>query len=820
MKNMKVISKLPQNYIEKSVLISRLKKISTPDDGLFDKTFVFIKEATSLLDLVISGPFKDYTLHNSFHSKKIMHIADNIIDKKTLNILSPLELTIIIMSCYLHDLGMCLTEEEKSSILEKNEFTSFLKRRDDYYDTVKRKRTELNNAKEEKEKISLEIDVYQLHEAALSSYLRPLHANVKRYNELIDTIIKETRRVDLFEVAGFSFLNELIEVCVSHNESSNCLIETNGLYNERFPRKRTICGMDLNLQFCAGILRIIDILDFDRERTPHILFSALGIATKKVPGFEISLKEWNKHLSVHTITITEDEIVISSDCKFPIIEKCVIEFAQIIEKEIRDTTAILKNNAKEIASVYQLSIPARVRVQIRSIGYIFKDLAIRLNETAIINLLMGDKLYNHTEVALRELIQNAVEACIVRKRIEQNNSYKPLIKVSFEKINNVYTLVIEDNGIGMDEYILSEYFFKLGNSFYNSEDFNLFKETHNLGQYSSISRFGIGFLSVFLIGDIIVVETQSVYSTKKDFKHRIVTIEGINSLAVVKESNVERKGTTIKVILKESFQNEPSIKKMLGYIKENIVRPPIKVDVNDPFGNSFSLVHEHFVALNSKYIKNLENHNISHVCIDFKEFSSSLEGRCILFFKKVNDNFTLLNKSEFEWGKEPFKQPLLLIRFKGGNRVTVNGFMMRIKNIGSFLSSGMLIIPCIIDVDITNTHGITYDISRDRIIGKGLVNVRKEIIKSIIKGLKSKGLYENLTEKAKDFLDEREMGLVAPSPISLELSEKIMILLPEDNWPKGIHRDIAKELNVSNAEVTRHMRALEYMKMIKNPNKK
>lgn len=816
---MRLISKLPDNYIEKSVLISRLKEISIHDDGLYDKTLEFIKQATPLLDLVIAGPFKEYTLHNSLHSKKIMHIADNIIDSNTINTLSALELSIIIMSCYLHDLGMCLTETEKGRILQSKSFITFIKSNTVYYSRLEKKRNDLKNAIEENDKLVIENDIYQLQEAALSSYLRPEHANSKRYYELIKLILEESNRKDLFDISGFSFLDELIEVCVSHNESSNCLIESKGLYKERFPRKGTICGMRLNLQFCSAILRIIDILDFDRERTPHVLFSAIGVETKKLPGYEISLKEWNKHLSIHTIIINDDEIVISSDCKFPVIEKCVREFAQIIEREIRDTIAILKENAGDIVSDYKLNIPISVRVQIRPIGYTFKDLAIRLNESAIINLLMGDRLYSNSEVALRELLQNSVEACIVRQRIEEKSDYVPLICVSFDKINNDYTLIIEDNGIGMDEYILSEYFFKIGNSFYNSEDFNLFRESYQLGQYSSISRFGIGFLSVFLIGDVIIVESQSVYSIKKDFKHRVITIEGTNSLAFVQESDVEKKGTTIKVILKKSFQNEASIKKMLGYIKENIVRTPIKIDIKNPIGDGFSIFHDLlFTAVNPKYFKKLESFNIYYISIDFSRFSDSLEGRCIMFFKKVKGTYTFLNKSEFEWGKEPFKQPLLLINYKGGNRVTVNGFMMRIKKIGNLLSSNSVFIPCIIDIDITNTKGITYDVSRDRIIGKGLINVRKEILNAISKGLKSKGLYDDLTEETKAFLDNRERAFVSPTAIDTDLSNRIIALLPKDHWPTGIHREIAEKLNVSNAVITRHMKALLFMKKIRNPN--
>ena len=60
------------------------------------------------------------------HSKKLLHLAEYLIPLETMNFLSALELAILIMSFYLHDLGLCITQTEKERIIKSEEFNSFI----------------------------------------------------------------------------------------------------------------------------------------------------------------------------------------------------------------------------------------------------------------------------------------------------------------------------------------------------------------------------------------------------------------------------------------------------------------------------------------------------------------------------------------------------------------------------------------------------------------------------------------------------------------------------------------------------------------------
>ncbi len=105
---------------------------------------------------------------------------------------------------------------------------------------------------------------------------------------------------------------------------------------------------------------------------------------------------------------------------------------------------------------------------------------------------MGTKLYGDPEVALRELIQNSIDACLLRKAQELSweNSYKPEIKIRYYTEHNEDVLEIIDNGTGMDQQIIDSYYSKVGSSFYKSAEFYDLKSQSN-AKFTPTSRLHI-----------------------------------------------------------------------------------------------------------------------------------------------------------------------------------------------------------------------------------------------------------------------------------------------------------------------------------------
>ena len=98
------------------------------------------------------------------------------------------------------------------------------------------------------------------------------------------------------------------------------------------------------------------------------------------------------------------------------------------------------------------------------------------------------KAQNKLKVVIRELLQNAVDACRAG-----NNNVSVGISVTFN--GNKSTLKVWDQGIGMSSKDINDYFLVVGKS--SKDKF-----------YNLTGSFGIGILSVFLIGNKVQVVTK------------------------------------------------------------------------------------------------------------------------------------------------------------------------------------------------------------------------------------------------------------------------------------------------------------------------
>jgi len=813
---MTVITQPPENIYE-CKLLSLLATKSTTSDGLMEKVVQFIKIATPLLDMIIAGPFKEYTLHNRDHAKKVVHLSGQIVNDSVLNRLSALELAVIIFSSFTHDMGMHLTSNEHKRIIQSQDFIDTILDWPELHKELELSRLKLKNIMDETERLTLETHLFQLQETALAAYLRPRHALRETYLTIFDRLKTEAGRKDLFEVSNVSFEDYLIDICMSHNLDIAVLAESNGPYNDRFPRDIIVGGQSLNAQFCATVLRLSDILDFDRERTPHILFESLGISNSNIPGAEVSLKEWSKHLAVHTLDINDGEIIVIADTHHPVIECSVREFCNVIERELRDSMAVLKRNPPNILDIYSFELPTSVRSRIRSIGYVYKDISFKLNQSAILTLLMGEHLYSKRVAALRELIQNAIDACNARALIDRSN-YQPSITLRY------YTdgycrkwLEVSDNGIGMDERVLSDYFFQVGSCYYKSPEFHKLTRQSGREKYPAISRFGIGVISTFMIGDILEVNTKNGFSPRGDTKSRRLVVEARGGLAFVTEEPEGLQGTTVRVQLKEDalfkYGESSFWEEVNNYLSKVIVRPMIPINISLP-GVEYTLLDENnYYELTENGMEYLSERNLEPIVIQLDRWSEKIKGIAVLIFSiDVNGRLTYLKETQprklLRIGKDI--EPHLFVTGYTGNRLSVDGFHMKISSITKIFR-GKPRIPMVLDVAISNNPDVIYDIPRDRIIGKGIDLVREFIYEAIYSAINELGIIDRLSDETQNYVSKKHIHTNSPiESVEAQVLEQIASMLPETNWTKNIHKDIAEQLGgIDHRIVYQAIRALK-----------
>ena len=129
---------------------------------------------------------------------------------------------------------------------------------------------------------------------------------------------------------------------------------------------------------------------------------------------------------------------------------------------------------------------------------------IQINLPGLLRML-GENIYAEPDVAIREMIQNAHDSCIIRGTVDR--SYRnPQIHVSFDK--KAQTIVIADNGMGMTEEELHKNLSTIGESFTRIQRDQLReKDAHEAALL--IGQFGIGLLSAFSISRQVEIITRS-----------------------------------------------------------------------------------------------------------------------------------------------------------------------------------------------------------------------------------------------------------------------------------------------------------------------
>jgi hypothetical protein len=493
--------------------------------------------------------------------------------------LTPPEIGILVLAAYIHDMGMALNAGDRQERLSP---TSDLWEKLEVQDSTKAKLDVLRSLVTDSNptisrRAKLELD--QAEEALLCQDTRERHATRKRYEALLEMLegihnkgpekVPSIRTCLSFD--GDSFREKLIGICVSHNEDPEALVRRDPENPERpqYPRDFPIGRSDADLQMIAAALRLSDILDFDRERTPPTLYYYL-IPHGASPADNRAVFEWGKHMAISNWNIDTDAIVFRGRCNDHIIHHAIVQFSGLIQNEIAATRATFGGMQEE--PKWPFKLPVVVKADIHEQGYRYVPYRFELDDQRIYELLMGGAIYDKPLVAIRELVQNAVDACKLRDALTQLN--EPLVPLTTNRIVVRYeephkgralpVLSVTDSGTGMDAFILERYFLKVGQSYYRSVEFSQERAAlrkKNL-DFAPVSEFGIGFLSSFLLADRVEVETAMWEPLRGDIRKRKLIIDGPTRLIRLEENPNEGskrfKGSQVSLYLCRGGQSPQS----------------------------------------------------------------------------------------------------------------------------------------------------------------------------------------------------------------------------------------------------------------------
>ncbi|MCS1384809.1 ATP-binding protein [Lysinibacillus sphaericus] len=515
--------------IKETNLMKELESRQSPFHSKINEVY---GEVEDILNNRIARVFPFYTQHDIKHSLRIIeHIFDVIENVKQLN---DLEITLLIYSALLHDIGMAVEEEEIEKI-------------------------KLGEISYEGLNYNLLLREFSGDETlALQEFIREVHAY--RSSEYIKN--KLAHHFFIPDMKEVSFANDLARICEAHTKDFFWLkreLDSNVMKG----------SYSINLKYCAMALRLGDILDFDSSRTPGRLFQSA-----RPLGY--SLQEWKQHFVIENapkVAINKQGMKVIEfygNCEEPKIYRKVLSYLNWVEIEINNALEISEDSEDK----HKFNLHHKVNNFIKSKNYKVVDLKFEFNYLKVMQILMGEELYGNKKSGLREIIQNSIDACNHMKVIRNNNIkpweevYKGKIDIILQKGNNEIT--IRDNGIGMDYSILKRYFLELGSSYYRSKEFKILDN-----KYKPIGNYGIGFLASFMLSSKILLRTSH-------YKNNVILeleVEKNDQYVAIKE--VERPGNSgTEIVLNyEEFLEiwENDVENLKNYLSNSFLFNDIKV---------------------------------------------------------------------------------------------------------------------------------------------------------------------------------------------------------------------------------------------------
>lgn len=551
----------------------------------------------------ISKFYDNYTMHDMNHGLRVASYMEQLafgIDEKfndRISKYSALELTLMILSAILHDIGMTIRDIDKENIKNnKIEHTESL--------TFEGVMKVVNNNENE----------------AIKEIIRRTHA--ARIFDFIDCDIGgKTISSILMIDNSYPYAEDVAEICKAHGEDHS--------YLKRLRTENTKGKYTYNLQYIAALLRIADYLDLDKQRTPILWYSVM-----RIEGF--SREEWEKNFTIQNSTKLKEYIDgkmqiyfdgKSSDAK---IHRKYLRYIDELKKELEETDELL--NTKTAHEKYRFNVSTKLEDRVKTEGFTYSDLRLNLDYSAITNLLMGKNIYGDCRLGLRELIQNSIDACELMEEEKRKNN--DIIMIPAE-IYIIYSkdkgyVKIKDTGIGMTLEVVKKHFLNVGKSYYKSNEY-LFKN-HS---YKPIGHYGIGFLACFLLSDTVTVKTK--YYSNNEINQ--IELEKCSEYVVTTSQQTPNFfGTEIVLNYEKFFNVFNDVHDLKSFLETYFyTKIPIKIRDDD------SGIMESISNIYAKNIDSVQEKEAKYKTykIDCSKYVDGLKGNLVANLKGDIDNISL-----------------------------------------------------------------------------------------------------------------------------------------------------------------------------------
>lgn len=273
----------------------------------------------------------------------------------------------------------------------------------------------------------------------------------------------------------------------------------------------------------AALLRLAGVLAVDARVFPEVAAEHLGASDPLTPEDVVATTRGFVHWSIDGVALDMDAL-----CSHQALHAGLEEVVDRADRLVAQTRK-LAEDLPEAEGALLARVPSRVtasELRPRQVNgqksYEVPLLRFQLAQNEVRDLLMGKQLYGSPSLALRELYQNAMDACRYRamrweylRRLGKHPAdWDGRISIVQGEDDRGRYVECRDNGVGMGWDQLINTFTRAGSRFEQSRVFRQeqaawLRFDPTLRLYPN-SRFGIGVFSYFMLADEMTIVTRPV----------------------------------------------------------------------------------------------------------------------------------------------------------------------------------------------------------------------------------------------------------------------------------------------------------------------
>lgn|GEM_PF-4341931 len=491
---------------------------------------------------ILSETYGLYTNSIFKHSIKTADAIGMLLTKEQTETLTYTELYLILAASILQDVSVVITDLELSGAILSAKFQ-------------KQAQRILFNA--------------QISERAIEStkpltgVLRLLAADFSRreLNKRIGFALN--RACPVFQILGRGDLGKWLErIILSQSKQFSALSDL-----VEFPTNQRVGTNSANIQFLAICLKIGSLLDV---KTPRVSPELVDLPD---PIKVLSPDYWDCLSDIDISSLEPRKTIkLTGQCPSQEAERLLRDWNSLLQAECE--RAVVELNSGPMKYGLQLGrLEYHVKPGNQADGtplYEFHNFRFNLDEEQVFKRLFGARLYGRPDAALRELIQNSLDATRVRlaidcskspkwkslSELEKRTRFLEAVKQRHDELSiqitlenrldsstgrNETWLKVSDQGVGMSREVIERFLLKVGRSRWREDP-----TVRSLG-IGTVGEFGIGFISCFMISDRTVIETQSCLPNEKGIKATVYNWRGYLATEASERANT---GTEVSLLLK------------------------------------------------------------------------------------------------------------------------------------------------------------------------------------------------------------------------------------------------------------------------------